>query len=52
MIKKATDVKTSVKRHKNCRCEGRIVGQALIFFHPVVKNDLQRKLVGGVPTLV
>ncbi|RDY06867.1 hypothetical protein CR513_09093, partial [Mucuna pruriens] len=43
--KETADVKTSIKRDKNCRGQGGIVGQADIILHPVVKNDLQQELI-------
>jgi len=46
------NVKTSIKGDKDCRGQGGIVGQAGIFGHPVVKNDLQQELVGGIPSVV
>jgi len=46
------NVKTGIKGDKDCRGEGGIVGQAGIFPHPVVENDLQQELVGGIPSVV
>jgi len=45
-----TNVKTILD--KDCKGQRRIVGQAKIFGHPVVKNDLQQKLVGDIPSVV